>query len=412
MVFDSFNLCVKTKNFIAMSQHINNSCVMRSKTKSYYDIVIILFLLFFLQKNVYSDCIKNFLIFDIGSSTTKSILYKKDICNGKKIIDKQVFNHNYPYQACLSDTQDNILPDACIEGGVQAIQIIKDHFNLKCDGDAQCVAIATGWARYMQNPTAWSDAVRKTNVEPIIASQNYEGEMKLNAIKANTISQNKSFLGFDIGGGSFQLGWFDEKNHLHQYNSNYGTDNFTHDLQEKFFSLNEKKCIRARNNFILVNNGSADKKSLKQASDNISQECAAGYRTTLKTKELDQAIAFTYEQIGKPISENMTLRNFIKNNKPVIYADSLLFSLGIRKQLGYDRDIITIDDVHKIMVSIAGMTYDQVKKTYPNLPDICINTTQPSMLILYSLMRSLNIDEIHIIQTDYMEHFVDSQIKN
>ena len=24
-----------------------------------------------------------------------------------------------------------------------------------------------------------------------------------------------------------------------------------------------------------------------------------GYRTTLKTKELDQAIAFTYEQIGK-----------------------------------------------------------------------------------------------------------------
>lgn len=216
-------------------------------------------------------------------------------------------------------------------------------------------------------------------------------------------------MAFDIGGGSFQLGWFDHENNLHQYNSQYGTDNFTHLLQQKFFSEKEQKCAHARNDLLMVQN---DEKLLKKALDDEKSFCSADTLVSIKISDIDKAISYADEIIGTPIKANKGLQKIVSaGKKPKIYADSLLFSLGMRKQLGFDKDIITVHDIHKVLTSVSGMNYDEIKATYPKLPDICLYTTQPAMLILYSILKNLNIEEIHIIQTDYMEHFVDSNLK-
>ncbi len=358
------------------------------------------------------QCIRKFLVVDVGSSTTKSILYTKDICNNKRIINKENFNRNYPYQACLSDSESNILPQRCVLEGTKVISAIKEHFGLNCQDDSQCAAIATGWARNTGNIDDWILEVQKINVKPIVASQRYEGEMKLNAIKDTIMKDKKPFIAFDIGGGSFQLGWLGTSDQLYQYNGKYGTDNFTHDIQAKFLSPEDQKCVHARNNLILLQNGDkSDTALLKNALKQQEAFCNVTSLASIHPKDLDKAIKYADEKIGSEISSNHELQNFISEKRPIIYGDSLLLSLGVRKQLGFDKDIITLNDVYKIMQSVSGMTYSQIKAIYPNVPDICVNTTQASMLILYTIMRSLNINEMHIIQTDYMEHFVDSHIK-
>ncbi len=359
-----------------------------------------------------SDCIRKFLILDIGSSTTKSILYTKDVCNNNKTIKKESFNKNYPYQSCLSDSDSNILPERCVIEGTKVISAIKEHFQLNCQDDSQCTAIATGWARYTENINDWILAVKDINVEPLIASQTHEGEMKLNAIKDTAINAHKPFIAFDIGGGSFQLGWFGHNNKLYQHNGGYGTDNFTHDLQAKFLSQSDQACVHARNKLILLaNGGNSEPALIKNALKQQEAFCNVTSLTSVHPKDLDKVIKYADEKIGAEIRSNNALQSFITAEHPTIYGDSLLLSLGFKNQLGFDKDIVTTDDIYKVMQSVSGMTYTQIKSIYPHLPDICVNTTQASMLILYTIMKSLNINEIHIIQTDYMEHFVDSHIK-
>jgi hypothetical protein len=62
------------------------------------------------------------------------------------------------------------------------------------------------------------------------------------------------------------------------------------------------------------------------------------------------------------------------------------------------------------MMSVSGMEFVEIKSTYPDLPDICVNTTQPAMLILYTIINSLGVNEIYGIETDYIESFVNLQL--
>jgi hypothetical protein len=354
-----------------------------------------------------TECEKNFLVIDVGSSTTKGTLYTKDLCNGNRTINKQYFNQNYPYQACLSDSNSKSLPKFCIDGGVQAIESIKEYFKVDCKDN--CFAFATGWARYIDNQHDWIDHVSKTGVKPKVVSQDYEGELKLVALK--NMFQDKPFIGFDIGGGSFQLVWQDKEGKIHHYNSNYGTDNFTHDIQDKLMSDRVKKCVKARNQINLLKNSSGDKDEMLKAIKKEKELCGKNCAITFSKKKLDDAIAYAQEKVGQPLLAHSELQKFVKENKPVVYADTLLVNLGIKKQLGIEKERISHEDIYKIMQSVSGMHFVEIKSTYPDLPDMCVNTTQPSMLILYTIMKSLGVDEIYGVETDYMDSFINSQIK-
>ena len=347
---------------------------------------------------------------DVGSSTTKGTLYTKDLCNGKVTVKKEHFNKNYPYQACLSDSTSNRLPRTCIDGGIQIIESIRNHFKLDCQGN--CFAFATGWARYIENQDEWISRVSKTGIYPKIVSQEYEGKLKLIALK-NEFHKHP-FIGFDIGGGSFQLVWEGEDGEINHYNSPYGTDNFTHDIQEKLLPERAKRCVKARHELTLsqvIENNNADKNVLSVTKTKAHQACDTNCIITFDKTRLNDAIAYADKKIGQPLLANSSLQKFIKKTKPVVYADTLLVNLGIKKQLGLNKEKITLDDIYGIMISVSGMHFLEIQSKYPALPDICVNTVQSSMLILYTIMKNLGINEIHGIETDYMDSFINSQIK-
>jgi len=352
-------------------------------------------------------CHKDFLVLDIRSSTTKGTLYTKDICNARATIKKQFSNQNYPYQACLSNSNSANLSHTCINGGIQAIESIKQHFKFSCNGN--CFGFATGWARYINNKDEWIAAVNSTGIRTEIVSQEYEAKLKLIALKNRF--HDHAFIGFDIGGGSFQLVWQGKDGIVHYYNSNYGTDNFTHDLQNKFLSERAKQCIRGRHKLMLLTKSDADSDKISDAKTEVDNICHNSDPITFDEDKLDEVISYADQKIGYPLLADTRLQKFIQEEKPVIYGDTLLIHLGLKEQLGLNKDIITLDDVYGIMISVSGMHFVDIQKKYPDLPDICINSTQPSMLILYTIMKNLGINQIHGIKTDYMDSFVNSQIQ-
>ncbi len=371
------------------------------------------------SEDIASSCIIKYLVFDVGSSTTKGIFYQKDKCNGNKLISKQVFNRNYPYQSCLNDSKEQgIMPKRCIIEGIEVMKSIKSHFGVTCKGDAECYAVVTAWARNTKNIQDWIGAAKKINIKPTVASQMYEGEIKLRAMK-KTISELNAkdkhhFIVFDIGGASFQLGWMDHEK-PHQYHGIYGTDNFTYLLQKEFLSAHDVKCIKAHNKIILMGD---TKNSEDEEYHQILQEilhhkkhfCNDRSITTIDEENLNAAIEYTRNIIGKPIIQDKELQHFIIANKPVLIGDSLLFNLGLRQQLGINKEIVTKEDIYSIIKSLAGISHNEITIKYPKLPEICINTTQPAMIILYIVMESLHVDAIHIAQSDHTEMFLHQQV--
>lgn len=353
------------------------------------------------------QCVKDFLVLDVGSSTTKAVVYKKDICNGNKTLSKKVLNKNYPYQSCVSDAQSEYLPAHCISGGVQTIESMKSNLQLYCTDN--CFALVTGWARYINNAGDWQEAVSAVGVKPVIASQNYEGELKLIAMRDKIAAQ--AFIAFDIGGGSFQLIWSGEDGQIHHHNGLYGTDNFTHEVQDKFFSEEIKSCVRARNKLNILKNSKVKSNDLYHVEQEAKQYCNASHPTTLSLNDLQLAIEYAQKKIAEPILQNHTLQEFLKKHKPIVYADTLLFHVGIKHQLGVNKDVVTIDDIKQIMYSVSDMNHAQIKSIYHKLPDSYVNTTQPAMLILHAIMKGLGVKEIHMMETDYMEAFINAQIE-
>jgi hypothetical protein len=350
-----------------------------------------------------NSCIKKFLIFDVGSSTTKSTLYTKDLCQNITL-KKEALNKNYPYQACLNHSQNNILSGHCLVGGTKILASIKDHFEL-CREKDQCFALATGWARTTNNIKDWSQEVEKLNIKPIIVSQDYEGHLKLQAI-SDHVKPEEKFLALDIGGGSFQISWFDGK--AKKYNSSLGTDNFAHELYQVFLEQKDLACMKARNQVIVAKKGGGNlEKALADEEEICDQKCLV----TIEEKDYQKMIIWADEKIGKPLRDNKELQDFVKKYQPTIYADSLLFTLGLKEQLELKKNQVTLEDLEKLLKTLSGQTIENINLLYPNLPDICLYSTQPSLVILYTILKNLHLKSFEIVETDYMESFLDSSIK-
>ena len=364
-------------------------------------------------------CMSNYLVFDVGSSTTKSTLYKKNKCKNDELTSKKVLNRNYPYQSCLNDAKKNgIMPQECIVEGVRVMKSIREELGTNCNNDnTKCYAFVTAWGRNTDNIHEWIEEVKKIGVKPTLASQSYEGEIKLNAMKkliSNTNKKDENFIVFDIGGASFQLGWIDEHGNKSQYHGLYGTDNFTHMLQKEFLADHDQKCISARNKVILAGSRNEDKEMQKQILQEVLHHekkfCNTYSLATIPLEEINAAIGYAKKTIGKSITQNKDLQHFIKSHQPILIGDSLLFNLGLKKQLGIDKEIITKSDIYNVMESLAGLNYSEIIAKYPKLPEICINTTQPAMIMLYVIMESLNANELHIAESDHTEQFLHQQI--
>jgi hypothetical protein len=339
------------------------------------------------------SCNSHYLVFDIGSSTTKSFLY-----NNKSFKLEKTSNYPFSYQSCLNESSNNQLSQSCIKTGTALLAKIKKEYNL-CNKPKQSFALATAWARNTNNIHQWEAEVNKIQIVPKVISQSYEGELMMEAIKSQIAKEGEQFLAFGIGGGSSQI--VRSTDGLNQYHGSFGTDNFTYALQQLFLEEEAKCCATAKDQLFVG----------KDNQDEVDQVCHEECLTSIPEKNLKEALIFADDLIGKPIREDKELQAFIKVNKPKIYASSLLFSLGIKKQLQLNKNQVTLKDLEKLMKILSGKTLTEIKTLYPTMPDQIINTAEPAIILLYTILKNLDLEGFEIVEVDYMKSFLISSIK-
>jgi hypothetical protein len=138
--------------------------------------------------------------------------------------------------------------------------------------------------------------------------------------------------------------------------------------------------------------------------------CTSKSLATTREEDYEAMLTWADEIIGKPLRANKPLQAFIAQNKPKIYADSLLFTLGLKEQLELGKDKVTLEELERLLKTFSSKTSDDISNLYPKLPDICLYSTQASLVILYTILKNLNIPAFELVQTDYMESFLDTAL--
>ena len=327
-----------------------------------------------------SQCIKHRYIFDIGSSATKINAYEIDYCTNK-IINKHKEKEFYHYQSCILHSKDSAtLSENCINDGIAVLAKIKKKYHIDCD-KGKCIGIATSWARNARNISEWQNKIKSLGIKIKILSHDDEAILGFKSMKlAKEIAEGKltqeNIIMFDIGGGSFQIiGLSDNNKEYFYHKGQNGTDTFVK---------------------LLVNTFRPNHKYQK---DEI---------VIFNTTELENIIDFSTELIANSFRNDANfakaLNNKISSGNVTLFGNSMLMTYGVRKQMGLNKSIITDEEIRKIAVSFCGLSVEKIEEMYPKLPRNLIFSMQSAMVLVYSIMKNLNMTELHIIDVDASDY--------
>jgi len=324
-------------------------------------IIMLLLSLILAQSSTAStkSCLENKYIFDIGSGGINGIGYEVNTCNHKisKTIVKKY--HDLPLQSCISNSLDGkTIPQSCISEGTAAFTLFQKEFNVDCK-QQKCLAIATAWARNAQNSHELINAIEDQGIKVSVLSQYDEGKISFeNIIQENNISpkEAKNTLVFDIGGGSFQLNYLDNKDAVRVYKGPYGMFNFKPLVLEKFA------------------NGNGD-------------ILPAAYLAKIKN--------FALEEVRSQLQKDKHLMKKFQMPNLEIFGTGTFIGVGIRSQLGLG-ETVTFDAIEKAIDILVGKNAAEIKAIYPNMPEKYAVNSQFSLLIIYAVMKEGGIKTIHI----------------
>ncbi len=341
-------------------------------------VISCLFLLSILLSSADAEekCIYRRYIFDIGSSATKSAAYTVDSC--KKVILSRSGKHLHQnYRYCLiHDGENYLLPEDCMERGVTVLQELQKHYGIDCRKN-HCVGFATAWARDANNTDEWLQKVRGLGIKMQFLSQEKEGILSFKAIESKASQygiDRHQMLVLDIGGGSTQLSGVTGENYF-AYKGPYGTDTFIIHLLAKF-----------RPDQVDVTIGEHIKNPI-----------------LFHSSEIDDVINYSNELWHNSISQNRDIAQKIENGNVNLVGIGVLMKVGVRKQLGLDKEVITRDEVRSLIKSMCDLSKEQLNEKYPLLNAVAFSS-QSAMLILYGIMTSLGVDSMRISEDDVMSY--------
>ena len=313
-----------------------------------------------------NECLKNKYVFDFGSGSLKASGYQVNVCKNtiKRYLPK--YNKVVNIQTCALKSKDGkSLKDECIIKGIKAIDELKQLYNTNCESD-ECLGIATAWARNIKNSDeVFNQFLRETNIYFSVISQEKEGILALEAAKmhlpAQGIKVDQNTIIFDSGGGSFQLSGFKKKNQYFVFKGKQGSATILHELSTIF------------------NNGN--------------------YKLIAK-KDIKNAIAYVDQIVAKEIIKDYNLSNLINNNKLKIYSFSGFVQYGIKRNLRFKSNVITIKDLERMITESTQNTLSEMKKKYPGY----LIDNQAGLLLVYSVMRALKVNEFTHISKDIKDY--------
>ena len=114
-------------------------------------------------------------------------------------------------------------------------------------------------------------------------------------------------------------------------------------------------------------------------------------------------INYSNELWHNSISQNRDIAQKIENGNVNLVGIGVLMKVGVRKQLGLDKEVITRDEVRSLIKSMCDLSKEQLNEKYPLLNAVAFSS-QSAMLILYGIMTSLGVDSMRISEDDVMSY--------
>lgn len=317
------------------------------------------------------QCYKHVRIaFDVGSSTTKA---KAGVYCDDELV--KGFGMDYklmPYQEYLNKNSNTLPEDAKTIGQATMKSLIRYFYSLSSDKDidVKVAGIASAWARRASNADDYLDSLSNSMINLEIISQDKEGEIGYKSVIANAAfldDSDKDIVVCDIGGGSFQIS-FDLLNDIKVYHGQFGSVNF-------FDSV---------------------KKTLGHTSTEDN------YRF-LSSSEVDLARELSVSNIEKPLE---SFKKVFLDNKNNIYIKGIgqFLNDGIRQF--FSNDIIYRSKLEDLMYKFSDMTAEDAIEMYPNIKEEYVYNYQTNMILLYSVMKALNVEELDLIDATPMDYLL------
>lgn len=339
-------------------------------------IALYLQLILSLSADAAEKCIYRRYIFDIGSSTTKSAAYTVDGCK-KVIISKNTKHLHQNYRYCLvNDGSGYVLPEECMDRGIAVLHELEQHYGIDCRKN-HCIGFATAWARDAMNTDEWLQKVGNTGIKMHLLSQEKEGILSFKALE-NKVSQygvnRHEMIVLDIGGGSTQISGLIGDSYF-SYKGAYGTDTFISHLLSKF----------------------------RPEENNISMTEHIKNPVMFRSSEIEEIIKYSSDYWYTSITRDEDIVQKIKDGRIYLVGIGVLMRVGIRKQMGLDKEVVTKDEIRGLIQSMCDLDKDQLNAKYPQLKGVAFSS-QSAMLILYSIMNALEVESIRISEDDVMSY--------
>lgn len=316
-------------------------------------IIISSFLISF--KAVAKNCQEVRMGFDIGSGTTKMMVAKVDFCEAK--ILEVLYTENKPisFNEDLEKSKDGSLSPMIIEQGLKTIGELADK--AKTYKPKKAYGVATSVFRKAKNGSEVIKGYsKKLKIKLEVISQVEEASMGF--ISAQSLTDDKNIVVWDIGGGSMQMWSQAGSSKAETYLGNLASVTFKNMVIEVIESKN--------------------------------LESVSSPNPILNKREQVIALARSYSKLHVPVE----LKSAIKAKKVVGIGG--VHSQSIKNQLQLKNMTYTIDDLDKV-----GKI--QVEKSDNDLTGDYRATDVTNILLVQGFMEGLGIKEVSIVNASLLQ---------
>lgn len=317
-----------------------------------------LLIFFLLYNSVFAEnCIEERYVFDIGSGTTKMLAKKIDTCQNQHLEKIAYTERKNRYVDCINSSNDiHIAPQECLNKGLNAIKSITNELSIDCKVK-NCLGITTAWSRNIENGFDMIEMLKDEGIQAFILSQKEEGYLVHKAVEHEVNKPEYTFVSWDIGGGSSQLGfWNGEATSIVKVP--YGIDNYS-------LAIREHLGVEANK--------------------------------VLSLEESNKAVNYLQNKILKNIDFK-----FMHDKKPVygagrVFNNAMLVELNLPSQLhiSYLEHLIKFFGTH---------TEQEIKQKFPKIDTV--KNTQMCLIYIFSFMSKSKLDTVSILNINVNDYLL------
>jgi exopolyphosphatase/pppGpp-phosphohydrolase len=313
------------------------------------------------------SCIETRLVFDIGSGTMKSSLAQVNRCSGTLWQQIESKAKNVKLANCLEKKPHGKLhiTQECLELANKSFHELEDEYNIKCNSTS-CAGIATEWARRAENSNELIDYLKSHGLKINVVTAEEEGRIAFNAVRLMpevSVVNIDHIIVWDIGGASYQLSTMDRHHKLHVFGGKYGVEVFENELRE------------------------------------IMNKPAGTPQTYLTPDEIKEAIKIAHNLVSPALLKDHFLIQKARDHNVKVFATGRPFNMANLKQMYFPK-VFHKADLLKNAEIFCGQTPQSIKQNhFPELADHYLETAQYSMIIMYTIMDILGIDQVEIVDT-------------